>query len=608
MEPQSLQDIRQTLLQQKKNGSESRENNMYQKIHDEISQDSYKIYPNDGQRFVAWYLRNIHILDTFETKDCITDGAGDKQIDAIYIDNQSSTVYIIQGKFYGGDTVDSGPLREVLASWVQIKDLVHLQDGANHKLQVKINEMAAVLDDDYEICFELIMTSSLTDAAKSDLERFQRELAESETLSANLVVVDNEMLKFKYDEALNRSRPYINHEFQLEPGKYMELTIGGTKAAIVALPLKDCVKIPGVKDGSLFRKNVRQSLGSGNKVNKGIARTIKKDAGDFFFLHNGITAICSHMSVHDNRLSVKELNVVNGCQSLSTIFSSGEAAKKAEDAYILFRFYEIEDPDRADKISTSTNSQSAVKARDLRSNDKAVLAMKRAYEQFYTDGYFITKRGESVDQVRYNTAHIVNLTDLGKQLIAWHSQRPTISYSETKIFDKYFDQLFHRDYEPENVQALHEMFTAIYGKWGKENPMGLNETLLAMKAYAPYHQLYAVSVFFCEVNRMNDSVPNPSVALKKMTASGLMEQVIDTAGTCLNMAMEAASSETTDHGKIFVPQNWIKSKASLKDVRMMIKQYLASLKMMPGGKELLTRLNGGLTMEKEDFEARWTAD
>ncbi|MCI9570707.1 MAG: AIPR protein [Lachnospiraceae bacterium] len=581
---------------------------MYQKIHDEISQDSYKIYPNDGQRFVAWYLRNIHILDTFETKDCITDGAGDKQIDAIYIDNQSSTVYIIQGKFYGGDTVDSGPLREVLASWVQIKDLVHLQDGANHKLQVKINEMAAVLDDDYEICFELIMTSSLTDAAKSDLERFQRELAESETLSANLVVVDNEMLKFKYDEALNRSRPYINHEFQLEPGKYMELTIGGTKAAIVALPLKDCVKIPGVKDGSLFRKNVRQSLGSGNKVNKGIARTIKKDAGDFFFLHNGITAICSHMSVHDNRLSVKELNVVNGCQSLSTIFSSGEAAKKAEDAYILFRFYEIEDPDRADKISTSTNSQSAVKARDLRSNDKAVLAMKRAYEQFYTDGYFITKRGESVDQVQYNTAHIVNLTDLGKQLIAWHSQRPTISYSETKIFDKYFDQLFHRDYEPENVQALHEMFTAIYGKWGKENPMGLNETLLAMKAYAPYHQLYAVSVIFCEVNRMNDSVPNPSVALKKMTASGLMEQVIDTAGTCLNMAMEAASSETTDHGKIFVPQNWIKSKASLKDVRMMIKQYLASLKMMPGGKELLTRLNGGLTMEKEDFEARWTAD
>lgn len=106
-------------------------------------------------------------------------------------------------------------------------------------------------------------------------------------------------------------------------------------------------------------------------------------------------------------------------------------------AVIMFRFYEISDAERADNISTSTNSQSAVKARDLRSNDKAVLAMKKAYEQFYPDGYFVTKRGEKIDNGRYNTAHIVNLTDLGKQLIAWHSQRPNLSYGETKIFDKY---------------------------------------------------------------------------------------------------------------------------------------------------------------------------
>lgn len=117
---------------------------MYEKIKADISNEYYLTnYPNDGQRFVAWYLRNIHNLDTYETKDCITDGAGDKQIDAIYIDNQSSTIYIIQGKFYGGDTVDAEPLREVLSSWGQIKDLEHLQDGANHKLQVKINEMAS---------------------------------------------------------------------------------------------------------------------------------------------------------------------------------------------------------------------------------------------------------------------------------------------------------------------------------------------------------------------------------------------------------------------------------------------------------------------------------
>ena len=582
---------------------------MYNKILTELGQDYYKEnFPNDGQRFVAWYLRNIHNLDTFETKDCITDGAGDKQIDAVYIDNQSCTIYIIQGKFYGGDTVDAEPLREVLSSWIQIQDLAHLQEGANHNLQVKISEMATALEDDYEVCFELITTSALTDSAKRDLEVFQKKLSDNETLSANLVVVDNETLRFKYNEALNRNRPYINHEFNLEEGKYMELMIDGTKAVVAALPLKDCVKIPGIKDGSLFRKNVRQSLGSSNKVNKGIARTIKNNAGDFFFLHNGITAICSQMSVHNRILSVKELNVVNGCQSLSTIFSCSELAKKADNAYILFRFYEISDAERADSISTSTNSQSAVKARDLRSNDKAVLAMKKAYEQFYPDGYFVTKRGEKVDSVKYNTAHVVNLTDLGKQLIAWHSQRPNLSYGETKIFDKYFDQLFRREYAPENIQALNVLFSTLYAKWDKDNPMGLNETLLAMKSYAPYHQLYAISVIFCEINKMNDSVPSPAVVLKKLNAGGLLDTVVETAGSCLNMALETASSETTDSGKMFVPQNWIKSKTSLKDLRTAIKQYLASLKMMPGGKQVLSQLNANLEMNKEDFDSRWTAD
>lgn len=582
---------------------------MYSKILSELGQNYYKEnFPNDGQRFVAWYLRNIHNLDTFETKDCITDGAGDKQIDAVYIDNQACTIYIIQGKFYGGDTVGAEPLREVLSSWIQIQNLAHLQDGANHNLQVKISEIATALEDDYEVCFELIMTSALTDSAKRDLEVFQKNLSDNEAISANLILVDNETLKFKYDEALNRSRPYINHEFNLEVGKYMELTIDETKAVIVALPLRDCIKIPGIKDGSLFRKNVRQSLGTSNKVNKGIARTIRNNAGDFFFLHNGITAICSQMSIHEGILSVKELNVVNGCQSLSTIFSYSELAKKADNAYIMFRFYEISDAERADNISTSTNSQSVVKARDLRSNDKAVLALKKAYEQFYPDGYFVTKRGEKVDNVRYDTTHLVNLTDLGKQLIAWHSQRPNLSYGETKIFDKYFDQLFRREYSPENVQALNVLFRTLYAKWDKDNPMGLNEALLAMKAYAPYHQLYGISVIFCEINKMNDSVPNPSMVLQKLNDAELLDTVVETAGSCLNMALETASSEATDNGKMFVPQNWIKSKTSLKDLRTAIKQYLASLKMMPGGKQVLDQLNTNLEMRKDDFDSRWTAD
>lgn len=582
---------------------------MYKRISEDISQEYYKSnYPNDGQRFIAWYLRNIHNLDIVEAKGCITDGAGDKQIDAIYIDNQASIIYIIQGKFYSASEVNAEPLREVLSSWVQIKDLSKLQETANEKLKVKINELSNAIEDDYDVCFELITTSALTEAAQKDLAVFRKELAENETLSANLVLVDNETLKFKYEEAINKNRPYINHDFKIENSKYIELDLAGTKAVIAAIPLKECVRIPGIKDGSLFRKNVRQSLGNSNKVNKGIAHTLKDDAKDFFFFHNGITAICSKISLDNGILSTKELNIVNGCQSLSTIYNCSETVKKSDNGYIMFRFYEITDPEKADKISTSTNSQSAVKARDLRSNDKSVLMIKKAYEQKYTYGYFITKRGESVDPVKYNTNHIVNLTDLGKQLIAWHSQRPTISYSETKIFDKYFNQLFHKDYSPENIQALNELYKAVFSKWTPSNPMNLNESLLAMKAYAPHHHLYTISVFFCEISKMPESVPNPFKALKQMKDNDILETMIDMSGSCLNMAFENASSEAVDTNKIFSPQNWIKAKVSLKNIRDAVRSQINTFKFTADGKELLNKMNKGLKLSTEDFESRWSAD
>ena len=320
------------------------------------------------------------------------------------------------------------------------------------------------------------------------------------------------------------------------------------------------------------------------------------------------SAMYSSIKIADGAMSVKELNVVNGCQSLSTIFNCSESIRNVSDAYIMFRFYEISDAERADEISTCTNSQSAVKARDLRSNDKYVLAMKKAYEQHFTDGYFITKRGEIADPVKYNTAHTVDLTSLGKQLIAWHSQRPTISYSESRIFDKYFEQLFHREYSPEKVQALSDLYKEVYKNWSNDNPLGLNEALIALKAYAPYHHLFAVSVLFCEINKMQDLVPNPAVAMQKLKNSDLLDTVIELAGQCLNMGFEIALDDASQNNKVFSPPNWTKAKASLRDIRAAVKQYLMSARMMPGGKEMLDRLNTGLKMSNDDFESRWSAD
>ena len=70
-------------------------------------------FPNDGQRFVAWYLRNVLFRDMNETRDDITDGTDDKQIDAVIIDDDKSLARIIQGKFIEGGVIGAEPLREI---------------------------------------------------------------------------------------------------------------------------------------------------------------------------------------------------------------------------------------------------------------------------------------------------------------------------------------------------------------------------------------------------------------------------------------------------------------------------------------------------------------
>jgi hypothetical protein len=158
-------------------------------------------------------------------------------------------------------------LREVLSSWVQLKDLVRLQESANNKLKQKLSEVAIAFEDNYDVEFELITTA-----------------------------LCNKMI---YDE----------------PAK---------------------------------------------------------------------------------QITLKWLSIVNGCQSLNTILSCSEKIKTLDDAFIMLRFYEIPQRYRSDRISISTNSQSSIKPRDLRSNDKRVLNLKRSFEQKYPQGYLKTKRGETL--------------------------------------------------------------------------------------------------------------------------------------------------------------------------------------------------------------------
>ncbi len=150
---------------------------------------------------------------------------------------------------------------------------------------------------------------------------------------------------------------------------------------------------------------------------------------------------------------------------------------------------------------------------------------------------------------------------------------------------------------------------AVFRCWGRENPLGLNQTLLAMRAYAPFHHLYTVSMCFALANNQPDRVPSPDKVYGQAVAAGLVDNIVKIAGVSLNMALEAAANEQQPGNRVLSPQNWMKAKSCLAGINFALRNYFSMLPLMlGGGQDMKARLDRGLALEAEAFEYRWAAD
>ena len=183
---------------------------MYEQIKKEIGSDPFYAdnFANEGQQFVAWYLRRVLLLDVHATRASITDGQLDKQIDAIVVeDGDDRRIRVIQGKFIKPSAVDSAPVREVLSAWERLRDLPSLQIDCSGKLAERLEAMRVALEEDYEVQFELLTTGSLTSAALSDVDAFKKLMAESTELAAGLTIVDSDLIETRLSEAEQKDLP-----------------------------------------------------------------------------------------------------------------------------------------------------------------------------------------------------------------------------------------------------------------------------------------------------------------------------------------------------------------------------------------------------------------
>lgn len=155
----------------------------------------------------------------------------------------------------------------------------------------------------------------------------------------------------------------------------------------------------------IFDANIREYLGIGRSVNKGIIKTLenKSDRNKFFFYNNGITIICTSASgttePSGRIIELDDPQIVNGCQTVSSIKQvlGGMPPSSLEDefknAYVMAKILVIpsnsKDEDTKEKLAKLkkdivkyNNSQNSIDEKSFEANTYMFQRIQREFEQY----------------------------------------------------------------------------------------------------------------------------------------------------------------------------------------------------------------------------------
>lgn len=138
----------------------------------------------------------------------------------------------------------------------------------------------------------------------------------------------------------------------------------------------------------LFESNIRHFQGEVD-VNKKIRQTIEHISNkDFWWLNNGITIIADSPNQIGKKLSLENVQIVNGLQTSYSIFNCHNG-DTTDERCVLVKVIINNDKETIDNIIESTNSQNPVSATLLRATESTQRDLEL---YFFNEGYFYDRR------------------------------------------------------------------------------------------------------------------------------------------------------------------------------------------------------------------------
>lgn len=429
-------------------------NDFYNRMRLEVSE--YAKTRSESAAFLFWFLENFFRLEKQDAEDAICDQTNDKGIDGVYVDDEDEIIFLFQSKYSPQDHQSQGDndLRNFIGAREWFKDEASIQ---NLLSSTASNELKS-----------LVIGSGVTEKTSYKTvsvfvtnKKFNRHAEEYISNADSLEGYDVNLLFEKYTYFADDENIFPAVDMYITNNSRIEYQLpDGTQAKVYAISAKQLLKLDGIQDRTLFYKNVRYGVGN-SRVNKSIKDNILN--GDehlnFFLYHNGITIVCEKLEedLEQNKITVSNYAVINGCQSMLTFFENRD--KLSNNIFVPVKIVKTKMTSPLVKsITYFANNQNSISIRDLRSNDSVQKSLQREFETLFGDTVlYRRKRGE--DEEGYGEAIE---RDFAAQLISSvYLEEPHNTHLKQYLFGSNYSKIFSRKITAEKIFLAKLIFDTV---------------------------------------------------------------------------------------------------------------------------------------------------
>jgi hypothetical protein len=451
-------------------------------------------------------------LFTFQAADFV-DGGQDKQIDVITIEQDASetTVYILQAKNEDGFSSNCLIQMHNGLNWVFNKPRSDINRLSNIKFRDKILEVRALQNEigpsNIHVVVGFVSYGDTKKIRASD--EFSQERKTIEDHYGNITYASFSFLVWGADELisqinmLEKSERKINADLRIRydannPSviKYYSSELKGLVCTVSAHEIAGIVN--NDPEGYVFDSNIRKFKGK-KGVNRDILRTATapESAYQFWFLNNGLTIVCDSFDPLTDpdrpHVKIKNMQIVNGCQTATTLALAAKEGNLKQDARVLVRIYETSDSTLVDKIVLTTNNQNKITARDLKSNHPTQFDMERGFSKYdllYERKPYQYKKDVHANKVAVNELVAQSYLAIVRTKISDASRR------KYKVWDEYFDDIFAGRSEIESYVFAFLVYKHVES-WLEKNFQYDQDDLIRKLAKTADFHVARIAAFYC---------------------------------------------------------------------------------------------------------------